>query len=131
MSCGAIKYMRADVHFNLSISISKKYPKFSQIYRKRELYEWTIIVWGTYISGYKCQNPWKPWYLPGFLKIWKYLNCPRGNKTKTMSFFFRFDYPSAIIFVRMRLISVWIINTVDKARAVINMNIIIYELAML
>lgn len=32
-----IKYMRADVHFNLSISISKKYPKFSQIYRKREL----------------------------------------------------------------------------------------------
>lgn len=65
------------------------------------------------------------------LKIWKYLNCPRGNKTKTMSFFFRFDYPSAIIFVRMRLISVWIINTVDKARSVINMNIIIYELAML
>lgn len=66
-----------------------------------------------------------------FLKIWKHLNCPRGDKTKTMSFFFRFDYPSAIIFVRMRLISVWIINTVNKARAVINMNIIIYELAML
>lgn len=66
-----------------------------------------------------------------FLKIWKHLNCPRGNKTKTMSFFFRCDYPSAIIFVRMRLISVWIIDTVDKARTVINMNIIIYELAML
>lgn len=104
---------------------------FHRFTGKENYNEWTIIVWGTYISGYKCQNPWKPWYLPGFLEIWKYLNCPRGNKTKTMSFFFRFDYPSAIIFVRMRLISVWIINTVDKARSVINMNIIIYELAML
>lgn len=104
---------------------------FHRFTGKENYNEWTIIVWGTYMSGYKCQNPWKPWYLPGFLKIWKYLNCPRGNKTKTMSFFFRFDYPSAIIFVRMRLISVWIINTVDKARSVINMNIIIYELAML
>lgn len=37
MSCGAIKYnfMRADVHFNLSISISKKYPKFSDLQEKR------------------------------------------------------------------------------------------------
>lgn len=32
-----IKYMRADVHFNLSISISNKYPKFSQIYKEKRI----------------------------------------------------------------------------------------------
>lgn len=65
-----------------------------------------------------------------FLKIWKYFNCFWGNKIKMMLFFFCCDYFSVIIFVRMRLILVWIIDIVDKVCVVINMNIIIYELVM-
>lgn len=42
---------------------------FHRFTGKENYNEWTIIVWGTYMSGYKCQNPWKPWFYQDFWKF--------------------------------------------------------------